>query len=308
MTFPRVARLLAAVMIVVATAVGTWSAAAVSPARPVEVRAGYRVLQGDFHAHTRFSDGVVSPCDLVLLGRERGLDVIAVTEHNRVFPAFIARACAGFIHDPPIVVIGEEITRRDLHLLALGVGRSVDARVPAKDLVAAIHAQGGVAIAAHPTRRFRPAVEPICDDLDGIEVVHPLAYRSSSVIGPWSDIAELARGDCGVDKAMLGNSDYHAGSVLGVVRTYVFVREPTEAGVIEAIRDRRTVTIAPDGSVFGPADLAASLQAEPLAPRPTDYGYGGAGPIDRITRALGLLGLVVLLVLSGGGRRTLAGC
>lgn len=307
MTLRRVARLLAALMISIAVAVGTWSAAAVSPARPVEMRAGYRVLQGDFHAHTRFSDGVVSPCDLVLLGRERGLDVIAVTEHNRVFPAFIARACAGFVEDPPMVVIGEEITRRDLHLLALGVDQSVDPRMPAKDIVAAIHANGGVAIAAHPTRRFRPAVEPICDDLDGIEVVHPLAYRSSSVIGPWSDIAELARGDCGRGKAMLGNSDYHAGSVLGVVRTFVFVREPTEAGVIEAIRERRTVAVAPDGSVFGPADLAASLEAEPLAPRPADYGYAGAGPLDRITRALGLLGLIALLVLSGRACKNVPG-
>lgn len=271
-------------------------------ARPVEERAGYRVLSGDFHMHTRFSDGVISPCDLVLLGRRRGLDVIAVTEHNSVFPSQLARSCARLVEDAPIVVSGEEITTLRFHLLALGVEADVDARAAPIEIVNAVHKQGGVVIAAHPTKRYHAALEPLCDELDAIEVVHPLAYRGESGIGAWSDIVEFARGPCGQNKAMIGNSDYHAGSVLGLVRTHVFVDDVSAPGVLDAIRDRRTVTIAPDGTAFGRDDLVASLAAQPLAERATDYGYQATGWGDRITRALGLAGLILLFVIGWRSR------
>ena len=74
------------------------------PERPVEMRAGYRVLQADFHAHTRFSDGFLSPMDLVDHAARRGLAVIAVSEHNQVFPGKVARAYSNWCHGPTVVV------------------------------------------------------------------------------------------------------------------------------------------------------------------------------------------------------------
>lgn len=269
-----------------------------SPARPEEYRAGYRVLQADFHAHTRFSDGLISPCDVVLLGRRRGLDAVAVTEHNTVVPSKLARACRALVADAPIIVLGEEITTKQVHLLALGLNENVDARMAPNEIVDAVHAQHGIVIAAHPTRRFRPAVEPLCPKLDGLEVAHPLAYRDgSSGIGSYADIVELARGPCGAHSAMIGNSDYHGGSILGLLRTYVFVTEPSEVGILDAIREQRTVTYAPDGTAFGPADLVEVLASEPLAARAADYGYAGSGFADRATRALAWLGLASMIFL-----------
>ncbi len=271
--------------------------------RPIEERAGYRVLQGDFHMHTRFSDGVVSPCDLVVLGRRRGLDVIGVTEHNSVFPSKLARLCAGFVDDAPIVLTGEEVTTLRLHMLALGIEADVDARAPARDIAAAVHAQGGVLLIAHPTKRYHDAAFEVCDVADGIEAVHPLAYGGERGIGSWADMAAFAKGPCGEGKAMIGNSDYHGGSVLGLVRTYVFVETADARGVVEAIRAARTVTFAPDGTAFGPAPLVESLESDPLAARPTDYAYEPRGTLDRITRIIGLLGCLALLVLGVPRRR-----
>ncbi|HEX5948196.1 MAG TPA: PHP domain-containing protein, partial [Actinomycetota bacterium] len=36
----------------------------------------------DLHAHTTFSDGTFTPEELVALARERGLSVLAVTDHD----------------------------------------------------------------------------------------------------------------------------------------------------------------------------------------------------------------------------------
>jgi len=274
-----------------------------APARPVEMRAGYRVLQADFHVHTRFSDGLLTPCDLSVLARRRGLDVIAVTEHNTVFPALLARACAKLIDAAPLVIIGEEITTKRAHVLGLGIHSTVDARMPLADAVLAVHRQGGVVIAAHPTEMFYAGLDPICEELDGIEIMHPLAFRGESPIGSYAEIEAFARDRCPSAGAMLGNSDYHGGSVLGLVRTFVFATDLSEPALIDAIREGRTLTFDPDGNAIGPPALAESLRAEPLATRDVHYDYRPLGALDRITRLIGFFGVVGLVMFGLGGRR-----
>src|SRR4051812_25363930 len=93
-----------------------------TPARPVVMRAGYRVLEADFHAHTTYSDGSLSPIGLVRQAERRGLDVIGITEHNTVLAAKIGRAYSQIAKpNGPIVVVGEEVTTVRFHVIALGL-------------------------------------------------------------------------------------------------------------------------------------------------------------------------------------------
>ncbi len=48
--------------------------------------AGFKVLKGDFHIHTLFSDGGVMPADRVNEAVQNGLDVISITDHIEVRP------------------------------------------------------------------------------------------------------------------------------------------------------------------------------------------------------------------------------
>jgi len=47
----------------------------------------YKVLKGDFHIHTLFSDGTVTPAARVIEAVDNGFDVISITDHieNRIF-------------------------------------------------------------------------------------------------------------------------------------------------------------------------------------------------------------------------------
>lgn len=274
-----------------------------TPPRPVEMRAGYRVLRADLHAHTRFSDGVLGPCDVLVHGRRRGLDVLAITEHNTVFPAQLARACSGLVQGSPLVVVGAELTSRDAHVTALGIEQRVDARLPLREAIAEVHRQGGVAIAAHPTKRFWPALEPACAELDGVEVVHPIANRGTSPIGSWAEMVSFAREVC-PGKAQVGDSDYHAGPGLGRLHTLVFVDALDADAVVEAVRARRTVTFAPDGQAFGDALLIAALEAEPLVARGERFDLVAYGPWDHVSRVFGLLGLLGMLLIRPRARVT----
>lgn len=50
--------------------------------------AGFKVLKGDFHIHTLFSDGSVMPEDRVNEAVQNGLDVISITDHIEYRPYF----------------------------------------------------------------------------------------------------------------------------------------------------------------------------------------------------------------------------
>src|ERR1700679_3212971 len=140
---PRLAAGLVALGVVAGTALDR------APAHPAAYRAGYRVLEADFHAHTRFSDGFLSPFDLVIQAERRGLDVLAITEHNITFPAFMGRWFARLAGGPTIL-IGEEVTSRSFHLITVGLTERVDASARLPAVIDAVHRQGGIAVAAHP--------------------------------------------------------------------------------------------------------------------------------------------------------------
>src|SRR6185312_248429 len=82
-----------------------------------------------------------------------GLDAFALTNHNRVSTARAARRL--FAGTPgPIVIVGQEITARGFHIAAVGLEERVDWTKGAAAAIRAVHAQGGVAIAAHPDRHY----------------------------------------------------------------------------------------------------------------------------------------------------------
>jgi predicted metal-dependent phosphoesterase TrpH len=99
--------------------------------------------------HTTVSDGWPTPEELVDHARDVALDVVAVTDHDSIEGALRAAEHAGKrsrLH----VIIGEEVSSRDGHIVGLFLERRVKPGMSAAATVHAIHDQGGVAIAAHP--------------------------------------------------------------------------------------------------------------------------------------------------------------
>ena len=231
-------------------------------------RAGeYFVLTGDFHVHAFPGDGSLAPWALRQEALRAGLDVFAVTNHNMVFTARFAEWMAG-LQGWPIIIAGQEITNRDYHMIAVGIERTVNADQPAAAAIRDVHAQGGVAIAAHPTPRFHG----YDDDqtialLDGTEAAHPVDRVSTQEA--FTAFFERAR-RLKPSIAAIGSSDFHVSPALAECRTMVFAREPTASGVIDAIRNGRTVAIDAFGNRHGDAALVQLLDAMPDVDPPVD--------------------------------------
>jgi predicted metal-dependent phosphoesterase TrpH len=106
--------------------------------------------RADVHMHTNFSDGWPAPWELVdHVVLNTGLNVIAVTDHDTIEGALHAAdraARRGLLE----VIVGEEVSSRDGHVLALFLESRVRPGMSAAATVHAIHDQGGLAIAPHP--------------------------------------------------------------------------------------------------------------------------------------------------------------
>jgi predicted metal-dependent phosphoesterase TrpH len=265
---------------------------------PIAVRGRYLVLEADFHAHTRFADGFLSPFDLVVQANRRGLDVLAITDHNIAFPAKMGRWFSRLVGGPTIL-IGEEVTTRTYHLHGVGLHDRVNASLPLREVIDAIHGQGAVVIAAHPTGRFRDAFLPELDRIDAAEVMHPQVYGKGRPGGwSWESMRDFYTGAIasGHKLTAIGSSDYHFFSPLGVCRTLLFAEDRGEDAAMDALRNGRTVVYDLEGHAYGDPALVAELEREPYTFRREDYGYRGNGAIDRVTRVIGWLGLLGLVL------------
>jgi predicted metal-dependent phosphoesterase TrpH len=253
---------------------------------------GYSILAGDFHVHAFPGDGALGPWALRDEARRAGLDVFALTNHNQTVAARLARWAAG-LTGGPIVIVGEEITNPDYHLIAVGIEHPVRADQPAAGAIADVHAQGGVAIAAHPTKAFHGWEAPAMMALDGTEAAHPIVHESADFRSNLEEFFERAR-ELNPRVAPIGSSDTHATPTLGECRTYVFVREVSAAGVLDAIRNGRTVASDRDGRYSGSPEFIRLLE------QGTPAGRADGSPVwRRASLLLAWIGVLGMLLSSG---------
>jgi predicted metal-dependent phosphoesterase TrpH len=178
-----------------------------------------RLGRADLHIHTLASDGTSGVLEILdHVERAAELDVIAITDHERIDAAVAARAIARDRGLHVSVIVGEEVTTLGGHLLALFIERPIKPLRSLRSSIAEIHDQGGLAIPAHPLVPY-----PLCaqgfvlrrlldDDEryrpDGLETLNPTTLGR-----PWHGRVVRFADEHGLAK--VGNSDAHAASAVG---------------------------------------------------------------------------------------------
>jgi predicted metal-dependent phosphoesterase TrpH len=104
--------------------------------------------RADLHLHTTASDGAATVRDLLAHVARTDLRVIAITDHDTISAALAARHMAGAYGVE--VIVGEEVSTRDGHLLVLFLEQELPPGRPLAETVAAARAQGALVIAPHP--------------------------------------------------------------------------------------------------------------------------------------------------------------
>ena len=194
-------------------------------------------MKADLHIHTTYSDGTASvPEVLKHVAENTDLDIIAITDHDCIEGAVKAAKLA---HRYGLkVIVGEEVSTADGHLLALFIHERLPKGRPAKETIQAIHAQGGLAIAPHP---FDPLVASLGKRnpslagwaLDGIEVFNAGVYRTARGCNRHAEHTAQ-----GLKQTMLGNSDSHSLATIG--RGYTLFNGNTANDLYRALKSGQT--------------------------------------------------------------------
>lgn len=194
----------------------------------------------DLHTHTRFfhsSPGRPTRFDplgadlLAAFGRRRGLDGIALTNHD-YYRAFDAASGS------PLFLPGIEVSTTDGHVLVVGPeppARTPPGELTPREVVSRAHEAGCAAIIAHPYRRSR--VRESGADFDAVEIngKHP---RTAAAV---RSLAER------LDVPVVGGSDAHFPFETGRAYTTIDAETLTPESVVAAIRDGRVEPAVRDG-------------------------------------------------------------
>lgn len=186
------------------------------------------LIKADLHVHTTYSnDSLITPKDLVYYSKRRGLNAVAVTDHNSLNGAYKIAKETDFL-----IIPGMEVSSADGHIVALNVHELIPRGLSAVDTVELIHKAGGVAIACHPYVYFKGCLrDNVCAAFDAIEVINARAFPFKNSVKKAEEAAER------LNLSRVAGTDAHYGPQIGYGYTEIEASEPTVEAISKAIVD-----------------------------------------------------------------------
>jgi predicted metal-dependent phosphoesterase TrpH len=183
-------------------------------------------IRADLHVHTTYSkDSLITPKDLVYYSKKRGLNAVAVTDHNQLEGALKIAKETDFL-----VIPGMEISSSDGHIVALNVQELIPQGFSAAETVERIHRAGGVAIACHPYVYFKGCLrENVCATFDAIEVINARAFPFKKSVQKAEEAANRLK------LSRVAGTDAHYGPQIGYGYTVIEAAEPSIDAIAKAI-------------------------------------------------------------------------
>jgi len=179
----------------------------------------------DFHVHSKYSpDSTLSPRKIIKVARRKGLNGVAVTDHDTIkgsLEAFeIAKSEKDFV-----VIIGAEIKTNIGDVIGLFLSQEIQSKEFSK-VINEIKKQGGLVILPHPYRTFAGIIPPqVIAAVDIIEGFNA-RVKNNSLNLKAQELAMKFR------KPMVGGSDAHFAHEIGNGRT-ILANTPLQPDAIK---------------------------------------------------------------------------
>lgn len=165
----------------------------------------------DLHVHTKYSnDGLNSPSTILKCASKKGLDGIAITDHNTTKGWQEAIKAAKKMKK--FLILGEEIRCKEgVDVLGLWLKKEIKP-APFKKVIKEIRKQNALAIFAHPFAKKLPlkTIEKFAKEVDALEIFNSRRRKKYN-----EKALELAKK---LKKPVVGGSDAHTFFEVG--RTY----------------------------------------------------------------------------------------
>jgi predicted metal-dependent phosphoesterase TrpH len=183
------------------------------------------MLKIDLHVHTVYSaDSLITLEELVFWAKRRGLNAVAVTDHNRVEGAL---KFAGETDFP--IISGTEVDSSDGHVVALNVHEVIPRDLSAEETVERIHEAGGIAVACHPFALFKGSLGKHANGkFDAIETINASASPFKRSVRKAEEVAARFK------LPRVAGTDAHYAPAIGYAYTLVDAELSVDA-IVKAI-------------------------------------------------------------------------
>jgi len=192
------------------------------------------MLKLDLHLHSEYSgDGMGSTEEIIKILKKKGLDGMAITDHNNIEGSLKALKIA---HKDFLVIPGVEISTSDGHIIALNVRENVQRELSVEETVEKILDLGGIPIVPHLYRNMsginKDNLMKIKSKISVIEV-----FNSCSVPLTNLKIAKLAKE---LNLGGTGGSDSHNPKYVGWGYTTIDTTDLNVDSIISEINKHKT--------------------------------------------------------------------
>lgn len=192
------------------------------------------MLKIDLHVHTHYSyDGFSAIKDVFQFAKKRGLDGVAIVDHNTVEGALRALARRKGM----VIIPGIEVSTVEGHLIGLGVTKVIPGHLTTVEAAEKIKEDGGIVVVPHPykilflpsmmVRRIEKAKPEAIEIINASSVFLSMTRKLSERLAEKLKIAKVA------------GSDSHLPSTVG--RAYTIVNSKLGVDdVLQAIEHGKT--------------------------------------------------------------------
>ena len=192
------------------------------------------MLKLDLHVHSCYSDdGVGTPEDLIKALQRRGLNGMALTDHNSIEGSLKARslAPADFLVIPSI-----EVTTADGHLLAFNVTSIIPAGLPIDETVERVIDHGGIPVVPHLLRLLSGIKQSNLDKIRG-KLSAMEVFNGCSTLRTNLQMAKTARA---LNLGGTGGSDSHDPQYAGYAYTVVDTTDLRLDAILGELQKKKT--------------------------------------------------------------------
>jgi len=208
-----------------------------------------QLMSIDLHVHTKRSDGVASPIEMIYFARKKHLDGIAITDHDNPLTEDELELIQEHAYDF-IVIPGVEVSAREGHILLLGVFEAPEKGTPIKDVIKFGRKKDAVIIIPHPFDILRKGIGKTIKkiDYDAIEI-----YNPGSILPIFNNRARSYA--IKNNKIPVAGSDAHLPEAIGLAYTIIATTSNKLKSIYDSIRKGRVYPIINNSSFLNTISL-----------------------------------------------------